>query len=259
MEAFMYTNELTFIKEKVLATYKEMINVPLEVEDKGDFDTITNIDLAVEKALISAIKNDFPHDSIISEEFNPDGRVKGRTWVIDPIDGTVNFSRNGYNFGIQIAFFDQDEVVLSYMYFPRLNDEYYALLNKGAYRNNERIVPKVTPLSQAIMSFSDFFINDPKANKFQETLFFNLKDKLFRTRIIGSSAVDFASLASGYTDALVMRTTNIWDLAPGYLLVKEAGCTVLNEKLDLYNFSDYALFAMNNPQFATILKDALPK
>lgn len=255
----MYSKELKFIKEKVITTYKEMINTPLTIEDKGDFDTITNIDLAVEKALIKAIKESYPFDSIISEEYNPEGKVKGRTWIIDPIDGTVNFSRNAYNFGIQIAFFDNNEVVLSYMYFPRLNDEYYALKGLGAYRNGEKIVRKVTPLKQTIMSFSDFFVNDDVANSFQERLFLNLKDKLFRTRIIGSSAVDFASLAIGYTDALVMRTTNIWDLAPGYLLAKESGCSVTNEKGTTYSFTDYALFAYINPQFGNILKEALPK
>ncbi len=236
-----------------------MLSVPLEVMDKGSFDTLTNVDLAIEETLIKEIKKAFPHDSIISEEFNPLGKVKGRTWVIDPIDGTVNFSRGGTNFGIQIALFDNNEVVLSYMYFPRYNDEYYAILDEGAYFNNKRIMHQLTPVSHTIMSFSDFFVNDPKANKFIENLLLNVKNDIFRTRFIGCSSVDFASLAVGTTDALVMRTNNLWDLAPGYLLVKEAGCTIINEKTLDYNFDDYALIAVNNKAFIEVLKKALLK
>ncbi|MDY0214297.1 MAG: inositol monophosphatase [Bacilli bacterium] len=255
----MYHIELEFIKEKVIRIYKEMLSVPLEVMDKGSFDTLTNVDLAIEETLIKEIKKAFPHDSIISEEFNPLGKVNGRTWVIDPIDGTVNFSRGGTNFGIQIALFDNNEVVLSYMYFPRYNDEYYAILNQGAYFNNKQIMHQLTPVSHTIMSFSDFFVNDPKANKFIENLLLNVKNDIFRTRFIGCSSVDFASLAVGTTDALVMRTNNLWDLAPGYLLVKEAGCTIINEKTLDYNFDDYALIAVNNKAFIEVLKKALLK
>ena len=86
----MYKSELTFIKDKVIKIYKSMIELPLEVMDKGDLDTLTNIDLAIEETLIAEIKESFPTDNIISEEFNPEGKVLGRTWVIDPIDGTSN-------------------------------------------------------------------------------------------------------------------------------------------------------------------------
>ncbi len=255
----MYKSELTFIKDKVIKIYKSMIELPLEVMDKGDLDTLTNIDLAIEETLIAEIKESFSTDNIISEEFNPEGKVLGRTWVIDPIDGTVNFSRGGTNFGIQIALFDNDEVVLSYIYFPRYNDEYYAIRGQGAYFNNKRILHKLTPVSHTIMSFSDFFLDNAYDIAFQEKLFVALKNKVFRTRILGSSAIDFAALAVGTTDALIMRTNNIWDLAPGYLLVKEAGCTVVNEKLEKYSFTDYALIAVNNPQFLEVLKTALPQ
>lgn len=253
----MYKKELKFVKETIKKTYMDLINVPLVIMDKGDFDTVTNIDYAVEKALIAAINETFPADNVISEEFNPDGKVKGRTWVIDPIDGTVNFSRHSNVFGIQLAFFANDEVVLSYMYFPRTDEEYYALLNEGAYYNEELIKVTPRPVNQMIMSFSDFFVHDEVSNAFVEKVFLGVKNDIFRTRIQGSAAYDFSLVARGVNDALVIRTDNLWDLAPGYLLMKEAGCLVVNEKLEPYHFSDFALFAFNNEALIELLRKVL--
>lgn len=256
-EEIMYKKELKFVKETIKKTYMDLINVPLVIMDKGDFDTVTNIDYAVEKALLAAINTHFPADNVISEEFNPDGKVSGRTWVIDPIDGTVNFSRHSNVFGIQLAFFDQDEVVLSYMYFPRTDEEYYAILNEGAYYNNELIKTTPRPVNQMIMSFSDFFINDQASNDFVEKVFLGVKNSVFRTRIQGSAAYDFSLVARSVNDALLIRTSNLWDLAPGYLLMKETGCNIVNEKLEPYTFSDFALIAFNNEALVELLKKVL--
>lgn len=253
----MYEHELAFVKKTIKKTYMDLISEPLVVMDKGDFDTVTNIDYAVEKALIAAIKQAFPHDHVISEEFNPTAKVNGRTWVIDPIDGTVNFSRNSNIFGIQLAFFDDDDVVLSYLYFPRTAEEYYALRGGGAFYNDKQISAPSRPVKQMIMSFSDFFLFDEKANRFVEKVFLGVKDHIFRTRLQGSAAYDFSLVARGVNDALLLRTTNLWDLAPGYLLMQECGCIVVNEKLEPYSFGDYALFAVNNIELFPLLKRIL--
>ncbi len=250
----MYTKELTFAKTIIKNTYLSLIDVPLEIMDKGDFDTVTNIDYAVEKTLITAIKKAFPGDHIISEEFNPAAKVKGRTWVIDPIDGTVNFARQNAYFGIQLAFFADNEVVLSYMYFPRLNEEYHALQGHGVFRNDMKLERTSRPVAHMIMSFSDFFVYDEASNRFVEKIFLGVKDTIFRTRLQGSAAIDFSFVASGTNDALVLRTNNLWDLAPGFLMMKELGYTVVNEKLTPYTFSDFALIAFNNDELLPILK-----
>lgn len=250
----MYENELKFMQNTIKKTYLSLINVPLEVMNKGDFDTVTNIDYAVEKALIEAINAAYPHDTIISEEFNPNGKVDGRTWVIDPIDGTVNFSRNSNVFGIQVAFFAEDEVQVSYFYFPRVDDELYAQKGHGAYYNGVRLEITKRPLEQMIMSFSDFFIYDQASNDYVEKVFLGVKNHIFRTRIQGSAAYDFSLVARSVNDALLIRTSNLWDLAPGYLLMKECGATIVNEKLDSYHFSDFALIAFNNPELVKLLQ-----
>lgn len=253
----MYQKELLFIKNTIKKTYQELIKTPLEIMEKGKFDTVTNLDYLIEKTLIEHLKDEYPNDNIISEEFNPTNQVNGRTWVIDPIDGTVNFARGSVYFGIQLALFNEGEVVLSYMYFPRLDEEYYALINQGAYYKDQKLIVTPRKVNEMIMSFGDFFVNVEKDNRFTEHLLLGLKDNIFRTRFQGSAAIDTALVIKGVNDGLVLRTNNLWDLAPGYLLLKEAGCVIVNELVEEYHFSDYALFAFNNKEILPLLRKVL--
>ncbi len=194
--------------------------------DKGSKDVVTECDIEVEKYIISEIENEFPGDSFISEELNSQGKMTQRTWIIDPIDGTINFSRGLRLFGLQIALVENGQPVFSCIYLPYLEELYIASKGQGAYLNGERIhTSTALELNDSIIAYGDFSpVKEAKETRNRQIQTFNrLFDKIQRFRMFGSSAIDFASLASSKTDAVIIFTKNLWDIFPGYFLAIEAG------------------------------------
>ena len=112
----------------------------LQVSKKGPTDFVTNSDIKVERIIIEELSKAKPNFSIISEE---NGIVKNKddsnTWIIDPIDGTVNFLHGIPHFGISIALKSNNEIISGIIFDPIKDEIFYAEKNKGAYLNNKRI------------------------------------------------------------------------------------------------------------------------
>ena len=182
----------------------------LQVSVKGPSDFVSNADTKAEKIIIEELSKAKKNFSIISEE---DGskvnQDKNNIWIIDPIDGTTNFLHGVPHFAISIALKSNNEIVSGLIYDPIKDEMFYAEKNSGAFFNNHRI-----RVSNKKEINSCLFATGGKDD--------NKKIDL-NIRRTGSAALDMAYVASGRYDGYFQKNLNLWDIAAGIILVKEAG------------------------------------
>ena len=186
----------------------------LQVSVKGPLDFVTNTDIKVEKILIEDLTKSKQNFSILSEET---GFIKNKDnkniWIIDTIDGTSNFLHGIPHFAISIALKSNNEIVSGLIYDPIKNEMFYAEKNNGSYLNNKRIkVSKKKDINKCLFATN--------GEKFKNSKLHNRKS--------GSAALDMAYVAAGRYDGYFQENLNLWDIAAGVILIKEAG-GVLNE------------------------------
>ena len=180
----------------------------LQVSKKGPKDFVTNADIKAEKIIIEELKKARPNYSIISEENGVEkNKDESNFWIIDPIDGTTNFLHGVPHFAISIALQSNNEIVCGLIYDPIKDELFYAEKNHGAYFNNQRIrVSKKRDIDECL-----FAVGKGKYNP----------DLIYRRS--GSAALDLAYVASGRFDGYFQHELNLWDIAAGIILIKEAG------------------------------------
>ena len=186
----------------------------LQVSIKGPTDFVSNADLKAEKIIIEELKKARPYYSIISEEDGSEkNKDKNNTWIIDPIDGTTNFLHGIPHFAISIALKSNDEIVSGLIYDPIKDEMFYAEKDNGAFFNNQRIrVSKKKEINSCLFAtggHSKVEIDLP-------------------IRRSGSAALDMAYVASGRYDGYFQNDLNLWDIAAGIIILKEAG-GIINE------------------------------
>ena len=198
----------------------------LQVLKKGPHDFVTNADIKAEKIIIEELKKARPNYSIISEENGVEkNKDESNFWIIDPIDGTTNFLHGVPHFAISIALQSNNEMVCGLIYDPIKDELFYAEKNHGAYFNNQRIrVSKKREIDECL-----FAVGKGKYNP----------DLIYRRS--GSAALDLAYVASGRFDGYFQDNLNLWDIAAGIIIVKEAG-GIINE-IDLSSFKNIKILA----------------
>ena len=191
----------------------------LQVAKKGPTDFVTNSDLKAEKIIIEELKKAKPNFSIISEENGIEkNKDEKNIWIIDPIDGTINFLHGIPHFAISIALKSNDEIISGIIFDPIKNEMFYAEKNNGALFNNNRI-----RVSQKNQINDCLFATGGKLKKEFDLQY----------RKSGCAALDLAYVASGRYDGYFQNNLNLWDIAAGILLVKEAGGVLNNPDLSL--------------------------
>ncbi len=186
----------------------------LQVSKKGPRDFVTKTDKRVEEILIDELTRYKKNFSFITEE---SGRIEKRdtdnVWIIDPIDGTTNFLHGIPHFAISIALKIDNELRSALIHDPIKNEIYFAEQNNGAYFNNHRIrVSKKNILDECLFSS-----NSDGIKYAYPTL--NMRNS-------GCAALDLAYVGSGRLDGYFHNNINLWDIAAGILIVKEAGGTL---------------------------------
>ena len=181
----------------------------LQVSKKGPNDFVTNSDLKTEKIILDMLRKAKPNYSIISEENGIEiNKDKRNTWIVDPIDGTVNFLHGIPHFAISIAYMTEGEIVSGITFDPIKNEIFYAEKNNGAFFNNQRIrVSKKNNINDCL------FVTGDNINKEIDIPF----------RKSGCAALDLAYVAAGRYDGYFQHGLCLWDIAAGIILVKEAG------------------------------------
>ena len=196
----------------------------LQVSTKGPGDFVTSADKRTEKILIDELQKAHPEYGIITEEtgiINKSNTEK--RWVIDPIDGTMNFLNGIPQFAISIGYEEKGEIICGVIFNPIINEMFIAEKGNGAYLNNSRIrVSNKNKIKDALL-----VTGGPKGNsKIKNKIFseyINVSNNVSNVRKFGSAALDIAYVACGRFDGYWQRELNYWDIAAGIIILKEAG------------------------------------
>ena len=196
----------------------------LQVSSKAPGDFVTSADKRTEKIIIEELLKAHPNYGIISEESGFINKSnKNNRWIIDPIDGTMNFLNGIPQFAISVAYEEENEVKCGIIFNPVTNEMFSAEKGSGAYLNNSRMrVSNKKKLSEALL-----VTGGPKqASKIKKKIFseyINISTQVSNVRKFGSAALDMAYVACGRFDGYWQREINYWDIAAGTIILKEAG------------------------------------
>lgn len=219
----------TQAKEWVLEAGKHIrakINEPLIVDTKSNAnDLVTTMDKETEAFFVDNIKGKYPEHLILSEEGFGDNLITmdGTVWIIDPIDGTMNFVHQRRNFAISVGIYEDGIGEIGLIYDVMSDILYYAKKNEGAYKNNMKLAPlkQSVKAEEAILGLNHFWLCENRL--VDEHIMQKLVKKVRGTRTYGSAALEFASVAEGVLDGYLTMSLSPWDVAAGIVIVNEVG------------------------------------
>ncbi|TEU12627.1 MAG: inositol monophosphatase [Anaerolineales bacterium] len=209
---------------------------PRQTKVKGLRDIVTDADVKAQRAIIEIIQARFPDHDILAEESDPgsqaqtdvkggfDKLTKGRpyTWIVDPLDGTTNYSRRVPCFCTSIALSYQGKVILGVVYDPLRDCLFQAERGKGAYLNGERLrVSSVESPADALVGFDWARAQDERELIAQWVARMALQARTLRT--LGAAALGLCYVAASWLDVYLHFSLKPWDAAAGALMVQEAG------------------------------------
>jgi myo-inositol-1(or 4)-monophosphatase len=222
---------------------------------KGDRDYATAIDIAIERAIRERLREADPQIAFLGEEEGLSPAEAEALWILDPTDGTVNFSKGSPLCGISLALVEGGEPTLGIVDLPLMGERYLARQGFGAFSNGSRIqISETAALRSAMIGFADFAVGAKSAgeNALHLEIMRLLALETLRIRAHGSASLDLAWLAAGRLDATLMLSNLPWDVSAGVLLVREAG----GEVYDL-DGSDYSIGSTFTIASTPPLKDPL--
>jgi myo-inositol-1(or 4)-monophosphatase len=221
---------------------------------EGINNLVTEADHAAEKAIIGVIRQEFPDHLILSEECGAKGDSNDYKWIIDPIDGTVNFANGIPLCCVSIAVEYNGQMILGAVYNPNMNEYYFAQKGGGATLNEKKI--NVSDKTEVIKSclvtgFPYTYLDEPNGP-------LQVFEKLIRqgipVRRLGSAAIDLCWVAAGRFDGFYEHKLSAWDSAAGFLIVEEAGGKVTDFKGNYYSPYQPHLVATNGKIHDELLK-----
>ena len=223
-----------FFNKDFTISYKEGVNNP-----------VTEADHAAEKAIMDVIRKQYPGHYILSEEAGEIVQDSNYKWIIDPIDGTINFSRgiplNCVSIGVEY----NKEIILGAVYNPHLEELFFAEKGQGATLNEKPIhVSNETTVIKSclVTGFPYTYLDTPNGP-------LDVFDRLIRkgvpVRRLGSAAIDLCWVAAGRFDGFYEHKLEAWDSSAGYLIVEEAGGKVTNIKGEKYSPYQHGIVATN--------------
>ncbi|MGZ8647095.1 MAG: inositol monophosphatase family protein [Solirubrobacteraceae bacterium] len=197
---------------------------------KGDRDFATALDVEAERLIRSSLQRLAPDIAFLGEERGGPAPASQPIWVLDPIDGTVNFARGSPLCAISLALVELGLPRMAIVDFPFLGERYLAAEGAGAYLNGAPIRTVERSLENSVVGFTDFSVGHdaPSENPIHLRLMAALAATALRVRVHGSEGLDLAWLASGRLDAAIMLSNLPWDVSGGTLLVREAGGAVFD-------------------------------
>jgi myo-inositol-1(or 4)-monophosphatase len=224
-----------------------------------DIDLVTEADLASEKLVVDAIRAWFPSHTILSEEglgdpAHPSGSAQSLQsvaddipglWLVDPLDGTVNYAHGYPNWGVSLALAEHGQTVLAVSYDPLREECFWAQRGRGAWCNGDRIrVSTATRLGEALIATGFAYKRATLAdNNLVE--FGAVMPRVQGVRRAGAAILDLAYVAAGRLDAYWEIHLQPWDWAPGWLLVQEAGGIVSDMRGEPWSLGTNNLVASN--------------
>lgn len=225
--------------------HKNGLEGKVTVSYKGDLNLVTNIDHLSEETIAALINKHFPDHQILAEEGHDRTEPSPYRWIIDPLDGTTNYSHQFPFFCVSIAVEMRGRVHLGVVFDPLRNELFFAERGKGAFLNKKPIsVSSVTRLSKSLLvtGFAYDIRTDP-INNFNHFINFSMKAQ--GVRRTGSAALDLCYVASGRLDGFWELKLHAWDTAAGSLILTEAGGKLSDFSGKSYSIYDSELLASN--------------
>jgi len=229
-----------------------------EISSKaGQQNLVTEYDKASEKLIFKYLKKQFPDHGILSEESYPEMlEEKEVLWIIDPLDGTVNFAHTIPVFSVSIAAAIKNEVVCGVVYQPMTDELFIAEKKKGAFLNGNRLKVSINKQFDQAMMATGFPYNVDKNPLGCIDFFAHMTGMGLPIRRLGSAAIDLAYVAAGRFDGYWEVTLHPWDMAAGKLLVEEAGGKVSRYDGSLHTlFGEQSILATNGHLHSKIISE----
>lgn len=252
-------NKFKRLKEKIFPMRKEL-KVAMEAaqeagkilkemfgkvsrELKVDKSIVTKADLEADKVIRAIIEEHFPDHSILDEE-SPEKVGSEYKWIIDPLDGTTNFSTYIPFFNTSIALFKNDKPIIGVVHSPFLDEMFYTEAGNGAFLNNKKItVSETNEIGKSIIGFCHG--SDEESVKKIIHIFSKMKMINQKFRQFGSAALELCYLACGRIDAFLVPGLKAWDVASGFLIAKEAGAVVTDFEGNPFTINSKDLLVTN--------------
>ena len=231
----------------LIKDFREVEN--LQVSKKGIGDFVTSADLSSEKAIIKILQKGYPEIEIMSEETSSKTNLNEheKIWIIDPLDGTLNFLHGLPHFAISMALMVNEEIISGIIYDPIKDELFWAEKGIGAFLNGKRIrVSARSQLKDSLVSTGIPWKGMESSHKNYLKILENIMKSSSGIRRYGAAALDLAYVAAGRYDAFWEFNLKTWDIAAGALIVKEAGGYVGNiNKNENYLYTGN-IYACNN-------------
>lgn len=233
-----------------------------KIEYKGVINIATEIDRECEEMIVQEIRKHFPGDDILAEEMSEDvtpGPSKGRRWIIDPLDGTVNYAHGFPFFCVSIALEDNGELVAGVIYDPNRDETFVAEKGKGAVLGGQPIrVSGADSLRQSLLA-TGFAYNTQEGESLDNLDHFaNFVKRARAVRRPGSAAIDLAWVACGRIDGFWELFLKPWDMAAGVVIIREAGGLVTSfdgSPFELYGTEILASNGKIHGEMSQVLED----
>ncbi|PLR97433.1 inositol monophosphatase family protein [Bacillus sp. T33-2] len=220
--------------ERIRASFPKTLNIQTKSNPN---DLVTDIDQATEQYFIEKIRSTFPEHRILGEEGYGDKLedLSGVVWIIDPIDGTMNFVHQQRNFAISVGIYEDGGGKIGLIY-DVVHDELYHVIKGNGVDLNGQKIPRLeeTTVSKAIIALNSTWVMENK--RIDHQLLIPLAKDVRGTRSYGSAAMELVYVATGRIDAYISLRLAPWDFAAGILMIEELGGVTTNlrgEKLSL--------------------------
>ena len=185
-------------------------------------DPVSDADRAAERTIVDAIHAERPDDAIVGEEGAAVEGASGLRWLVDPLDGTVNFLYRYPQWSVSVACLDAEGAIAGVVYDPLRDEAFVACRGEGAFLADRRLeCTRVADPAAALVSTGFSYVAGERAEGARRVA--SMIGEIRDIRRAGSAALDLAWVAAGRTDAYVELVVNAWDWAAGALLVREAG------------------------------------
>jgi len=198
----------------------------------------STLDKGAEDIILGILSSDFPEHSFISEEAGEKGQSSEYTWLIDPLDGTVNYIHKHRYFGVSLALAYRQDIILGVIYNPDAGEMFAAVKGEGAYLNDKRIqVSAIAKLNESLLSMGFPYDRSSEAFGRSGKYFVRLARDSQALRRDGSTALALCSVAHGIYDGFCVEGNELWDYAAGILIVAEAGGRVTDFRGETFHIN----------------------
>lgn len=252
--------EATYEAGKIIQSY---FQGAFKIDNKeGINNLVTEVDTMAETRIIEVIKKYFPDHFIISEEVGEISTPSSYKWIIDPIDGTVNFAHGIPICCVSIALVHEDKPIMGAVYNPMMNEFFFAEKGNGAFLNDAPISISAKSDFRKACLVTGFPYKWPDSQEHPIKVFERFILEGLPVRRLGSAAIDLCWVACGRFDGFWEYNLSPWDVAAGYLIVEEAGGRVTNFDGVPYSVYDKQTLATNghiHEEMLSIIKNKKSK